>query len=174
MDIYEIAREENIEPRLAYGLVKTESTFNERAVSPVGARGLTQVMPRTAAWLVPGTKTQDLYDRRTNLRLGFRYLGPDIAVAMLLYDVDDAEDVARKQGGERFSVLYPATLPTVPESPNILRLLIMAVGLGFALGAGLVVVREFLDRSVHDARSLQTEFEIPVLGEIPRIQELRS
>ena len=63
-----------------------------------------------------------------------------------------AEELARKQGGERFSVLYPATLPAVPESPNIVRLLLMAVGLGFALGAGLVVVREFLDRSVHDAR----------------------
>ena len=85
-----------------------------------------------------------------------------------------AEELSRKQGGERFSVLYPATLPATPESPNILRLLLMAIGLGFALGAGLVVVREFLDRSVHDARALQTEFEIPVLGEIPRIQELRS
>jgi polysaccharide chain length determinant protein (PEP-CTERM system associated) len=81
-----------------------------------------------------------------------------------------AEDLARKQGGERFSVLYPATLPTSPESPKIVRLLLMCLGLGFALGAGLVAAREFLDRSVHDARALQTEFEIPVLGEIPRIQ----
>ena len=31
------------------------------------------------------------------------------------------------------------------------------------------VGREFLDRSVHDARALQNEFEVPVLGEIPRI-----
>lgn len=81
-----------------------------------------------------------------------------------------AEELARKQGGERFSVLYPATLPTTPESPNILRLLVMSIGLGFVLGAGLVVARDFMDRSVHDVRALQTEFEIPVLGEIPRIQ----
>jgi len=27
----------------------------------------------------------------------------------------------------------------------------------------------FFDRSVHDARVLQNEFEVPVLGEIPRI-----
>jgi polysaccharide chain length determinant protein (PEP-CTERM system associated) len=81
-----------------------------------------------------------------------------------------AEELARKQGGERFSVLYPANLPGAPESPNIIRLLLMSVGLGFALGAGLVVAREFMDRSVHDVRALQTEFEIPVLGEIPRIQ----
>jgi soluble lytic murein transglycosylase-like protein len=92
-DIYDIALESNIDPKLAYGLIKTESTFNERAVSPVGARGLTQVMPRTAAWLVPGTRTQDLYDRQTNLRLGFKYLDQmidkykgDVRLALLAYN----------------------------------------------------------------------------------------
>jgi soluble lytic murein transglycosylase-like protein len=106
-DIYDIARETNIEPRLAFGLVKTESTFNERAVSPVGARGLTQVMPRTAAWLVPGTKTQDLYDRQTNLRLGFTYLDQMIAkykgnvrLALLAYNRGPGTvDKVLRQGG---------------------------------------------------------------------------
>ena len=80
-----------------------------------------------------------------------------------------AEEMARKQGGERFSVLYPAYLPTSPLTPNQPKLLLMALALGLALGAGMVVAREFIDRSVHDARALQSEFEIPVLGEIPRI-----
>jgi soluble lytic murein transglycosylase-like protein len=106
-DIYDIARESNIEPRLAYGLVKTESTFNERAVSPVGARGLTQVMPRTAAWLVPGTKTSDLYDRQTNLRLGFTYLDQmidkykgNVRLALLAYNRGPGTvDKVLKRGG---------------------------------------------------------------------------
>lgn len=106
-DIYDIARESSIEPRLAYGLVKTESTFDERAVSPVGARGLTQVMPRTAAWLVPGTRTQDLYDRQTNLRLGFTYLDQMIAkykgnvrLALLAYNRGPGTvDKVLKKGG---------------------------------------------------------------------------
>ena len=80
-----------------------------------------------------------------------------------------AEDLSRKQGGERFSVLYGAGLPDRPVSPDIVRLLVMALALGLVLGAAMVVGREFLDRSVHDARALQSEFEIPVLGEIPRI-----
>jgi len=80
-----------------------------------------------------------------------------------------AEDLARKQGGERFVVLNPAYLPTRPFKPDILRLMLMAAGLGFALGVGGVIGREFMDRSVHDARALQTEFEVPVLGEIPRL-----
>jgi soluble lytic murein transglycosylase-like protein len=106
-DIYDIARETNIEPRLAFGLVKTESTFNERAVSHVGARGLTQVMPRTAAWLVPGTKTQDLYDRQTNLRLGFTYLDQmidkykgNVRLALLAYNRGPGTvDRVLKRGG---------------------------------------------------------------------------
>jgi polysaccharide biosynthesis transport protein len=80
-----------------------------------------------------------------------------------------AEDVARKQGGERFSVLYPAYFPNRPESPDVFRVILFAIFAGLVFGAAAVVGSEFLDRSVHDARALQTEFEMPVLGEIPRI-----
>jgi succinoglycan biosynthesis transport protein ExoP len=83
-----------------------------------------------------------------------------------------AEDLARKQGGERFSVLYPATLPSRPIKPDVMKLMLMSLALGLMLGSVMVVGREFLDRSVHDARALQSEFEIPVLGEIPRIQKV--
>lgn len=92
-DIYDIARDEGVEPSVAFGLVRTESTFRENAKSPVGALGLTQVMPRTAAWLQPGTTRQDLYDRQTNLRLGFRYLDQmiekykgNVKLALLAYN----------------------------------------------------------------------------------------
>lgn len=92
-DIYDIARENDIDPSLAFGLVNTESTFRERAVSSVGARGLTQVMPRTAKWLRPGTNAEDLFDRRTNLRVGFHYLSQliekyrgDVRLALLAYN----------------------------------------------------------------------------------------
>jgi len=80
-----------------------------------------------------------------------------------------AEDLARKQGGERFVVLNPAYLPTSPVSPDLMRLMLMAVAMGLFLGAAAVVGREFMDRSVHDARALQTEFDVAVLGEIPHI-----
>lgn len=80
-----------------------------------------------------------------------------------------AEDVARKQGGERFSVLYPADYPNKPIDPQPLKLMAAAVVAGLVLGAAFALGREFLDRSVHDVRALQNEFEVPVLGEIPRI-----
>ena len=77
-------------------------------------------------------------------------------------------DITRQQGGERFSVLYGASNPQLASMPP-LRTMLLALGAGLVLGAGLLVGREFLDRSVHDARALQSEFELPVLGEIPTI-----
>jgi uncharacterized protein involved in exopolysaccharide biosynthesis len=80
-----------------------------------------------------------------------------------------ADDVARKQGGERFSILYPANLPDTPIEPQPMRILAIALAAGLVLGAAAALGREFLDRSVYDTRALQNEFEVPVLGEIPRI-----
>jgi soluble lytic murein transglycosylase-like protein len=72
--IEEIALAEGIEPELAFGLVRTESEFNHRAVSRVGAVGYTQLMPSTARYFRPGVERSDLFDRDTNLRIGFRFL----------------------------------------------------------------------------------------------------
>ncbi len=72
--IQAIAHEEGIDPELAFRLVHVESRFRERAVSPVGARGLTQLMPTTAQELQPGITDEQMFERDTNLRLGFRYL----------------------------------------------------------------------------------------------------
>lgn len=73
--IYDIAAQEGIDVEVAYGLVRTESTFRPRAVSSVGARGLTQVLPSTARWMMPEiSQASQLYQPETNLRVGFRYL----------------------------------------------------------------------------------------------------
>ena len=80
------------------------------------------------------------------------------------------EEVQRKQGGEQFAVLVPAALPTEPFKPKPLRVLVMALAAGFVLGGAGAVGREYLDRSVHDARGLRDDFELPVLAEIPRIE----
>jgi soluble lytic murein transglycosylase-like protein len=67
------ARAEGVSLELAFRLVRVESAFRERAVSHVGAVGLTQLMPATAAELQPGITRAELFERDTNLRLGFRY-----------------------------------------------------------------------------------------------------
>ncbi|MFO7587746.1 MAG: transglycosylase SLT domain-containing protein [Gemmatimonadota bacterium] len=72
--IHRLARAENLDPDMAFRLVQLESGFRQRAVSPVGAIGYTQLLPSTAAGLEPGITEDRLFDRDTNLRLGFQYL----------------------------------------------------------------------------------------------------
>jgi hypothetical protein len=72
--IHEAATRYEIEPAIAFGLVRAESSFRTSATSHVGAMGLTQLMPRTAAWIAPGTTRSDLRDPEKNLDVGFRYL----------------------------------------------------------------------------------------------------
>jgi hypothetical protein len=72
--IYDLAVQSNINPDVAFGLVRAESTFKSSATSHVGAIGLTQLMPATASWLRPGTTRDDLRDPQVNLSVGFKYL----------------------------------------------------------------------------------------------------
>jgi soluble lytic murein transglycosylase-like protein len=72
--IHDAALAEGLEPEIAFRLVAVESEFNERATSPVGAVGLTQLMPSTAKYFVKGVTRAQLYERHLNLRVGFRYL----------------------------------------------------------------------------------------------------
>jgi uncharacterized protein involved in exopolysaccharide biosynthesis len=80
------------------------------------------------------------------------------------------EELQRKQGGEQFAVLVPAGLPSEPFKPKPVRVMLMAIAAGLVLGGAFAFGREYLDRSVHDARGLRDEFELPVLAEIPRIE----
>lgn len=49
--ITSIAQQYNVDPSLAIAVAQTESSLNPNAVSPVGAIGLFQLMPSTAAGL---------------------------------------------------------------------------------------------------------------------------
>jgi uncharacterized protein involved in exopolysaccharide biosynthesis len=87
-----------------------------------------------------------------------------------LHTANIAENVERNKSGEQFTVLYPATLPLEPTKPVPWRVMLVAIAAGICLGAGATLGREYLDRSVHDARDLRDEFQLPVLGEVTRIQ----
>jgi soluble lytic murein transglycosylase-like protein len=108
MDIFDIARDEGIDPAVAFSLVRVESGFMRNAISPKGAVGLTQLMPSTARFLEPGVSYQALFDRETNLRIGFRYLRQlvdqydgDLRLALLAYNRGPTRvDSIRRAGGD--------------------------------------------------------------------------
>ena len=69
--VKESARKHNVPPRLALAVADVESRFQCHARSRAGARGVMQVMPRTARGVgVHG----NLYDCRIGTEAGMRYL----------------------------------------------------------------------------------------------------
>ncbi|MBL0456043.1 transglycosylase SLT domain-containing protein [Aeromonas enteropelogenes] len=75
----QVARERAVNMSLLYAISRQESALYPRAQSPVGARGLMQLMPATAKETagkigVPYRSEQQLFDPAMNIRLGSAYL----------------------------------------------------------------------------------------------------
>ena len=69
----------SIDRALVYAFIRQESRFNTRAKSPAGARGLMQLMPRTASFVAQDrslwrNKANTLFEPDLNLDLGQRYI----------------------------------------------------------------------------------------------------
>lgn len=84
----------SIDRALVYAFVRQESAFDTRAESHVGARGLMQLMPRTASYVagerdLHGRGKYRLYEPEFNLSLGQQY------IAMLLSDANVSGDLLR-------------------------------------------------------------------------------
>ena len=73
-----------VDPALVYAMARLESNFNPSAVSRAGARGLMQLMPMTAGFVLGRSTgvTAGLHDPATNLDVAQRYL-----IQMSEYDV---------------------------------------------------------------------------------------
>lgn len=67
------ARDLGVDPSLALALAHAESSFDPKALSHKGARGVMQIMPATARGEY-GIEPDMLWDPRTNIRLGLHFL----------------------------------------------------------------------------------------------------
>ena len=77
--IRKYAQEYGVEAAMVSAVIKNESSFNPRAVSSVGARGLMQIMPDTGVWLaqrmgIPDYAPDRLFEPEFNIRMGTYYL----------------------------------------------------------------------------------------------------
>ncbi|WFF42539.1 lytic murein transglycosylase [Salinicola endophyticus] len=70
---------QQVDPFLLMGIARRESAFNPEAMSPVGARGLMQLMPGTADHVarqlgIAAPSKAELFQPQTNIRLGSSYI----------------------------------------------------------------------------------------------------
>ncbi len=87
--IVKLSKKHGVDPALVKAMVKVESNFDPKAVSPVGAKGLMQIMPGTAKDL--GIK--DPLDPKQNLEGGIKYMkrllkkyNNDVTLALAAYN----------------------------------------------------------------------------------------
>jgi len=106
--IAEAAERHGLDPKLLHALVIVESAYRNDACSPVGACGLTQLMPGTARDL----GVSDRFDPLENLRGGADYLARqvqrfgDVRLALAAYNA----------GPDRVARL--GRIPSIPETQN--------------------------------------------------------
>ncbi|MCL1907588.1 MAG: polysaccharide biosynthesis tyrosine autokinase [Propionibacteriaceae bacterium] len=70
------------------------------------------------------------------------------------------------------TIVTPAIVPLSPTSPRLAQTLILGVLAGLALGVGLALLRKTLDVRIHTAADITAELAYPVMGTIPKNQEL--
>lgn len=95
--VHEAAARHAVEENLILGVIQVESSFNPEARSHVGARGLMQLMPRTAASLARrlGYDDYEVTDPRFNIDAGTYYL----AYLLRIFDGDQSLALAAYNTG---------------------------------------------------------------------------
>lgn len=103
--VHEKASKYNLDPLLVKAVIKTESNWNERAVSRKGAMGLMQLMPSTASEM----NVRNPFNPEENIEGGVRYLrhllerfNGDLTLALAAYN-------AGPKWVEKFGFIPPIT-----------------------------------------------------------------
>lgn len=77
--VFDTAYENQVDPYLVFAIIRAESKYQPAAQSPVGARGLMQIMPETAQWIaeqkgISEFAAEQLNNPEINISFGCWYL----------------------------------------------------------------------------------------------------
>jgi hypothetical protein len=103
----------NLDSALIKAIIKAESNFNHRAVSPVGAQGLMQLMPATASDM----NVKDSFHPESNIEGGARYL----KYLLKTYRNNLELALAAYNAGERAVAKYNYNIPPYRETQNYVK-----------------------------------------------------
>lgn len=79
------------------------------------------------------------------------------------------EEISRiiKAGGA--NVIDYAKEPTEPSSPNLKKNILIGLGAGFILSFLFFFIKEALNSTITSVKDIEREFDIPILGTVPRL-----
>ena len=102
-----------LDSALIKAVIKAESNFNHKAVSPVGAQGLMQLMPATASSM----QVEDSFHPEKNIEGGARYL----RYLLNTYKGNLTLALAAYKAGEKAVAKYNYNVPPYRETQNYVR-----------------------------------------------------
>ena len=83
-------------------------------------------------------------------------------------------NVTEDVGALNISILEVARPATSPSKPQRARVMGFALVLGLMLGAGLALLRDWLDQKLHSAEEISAVLGVPVLGAVPSMSGRES
>jgi soluble lytic murein transglycosylase-like protein len=117
--IYRAGQKAGVDPRFIHAVINQESKYNAKAVSPVGAQGLMQMMPATAERF--GLK--DPFDPAANVEAGTKYL----KWLLKRFDGDVSLALAGYNAGEGAVDKYKG-VPPYSETQNYVKKIVSKYG----------------------------------------------
>jgi polysaccharide chain length determinant protein (PEP-CTERM system associated) len=82
-------------------------------------------------------------------------------------EAEIAVSMEKKQKGEQFRIIDEAIIPMRPVEPDMKKILLLTLALGFGLGCGLAYLKEMMDTSFKTPEDVEEEFQLPVLVSMP-------
>lgn len=80
------------------------------------------------------------------------------------------EEIAKAVKGGSISVLDTAKLPRTPVSPNTKKNILIGALTGFIASFLIFFIYEIFDTTITNAKDLEREFQLPVLGTVPLLE----
>ncbi|WP_425046111.1 GumC family protein [Primorskyibacter sp. S87] len=135
--------------------------------------GLTRLEGQISGLTQSLDNIEDQIERQSKDLVTLQQLTREAEAARSIYEyfLGRLKETSVQQGIQQADsrVLSKAVLPTFPSAPRKSRIVALAGILGLMLGAGLILLREFLNNTFRTSQQLETGTGVTVMGQIPRL-----